>query len=133
MTKLSRKSRVFTQMRTLFSAVPGDLLREESKTSFWAFRRYIRPTMKLGWWQRKVADELQRFDRSLINGERPKVVLMAPPQHGKTEQVKDFTAWIAGKQPDWKTIFASYSDELGVAVNKDLQRIMTSKRYLAIF
>jgi hypothetical protein len=89
--------------------------------------------MKCGWWQHEVADELQRFYRSLINGERPKLVLMAPPQHGKTEQVKDLIAWIAGKRPDLKTIFASYSEELGVTVNIDLQRIMTSKRYLATF
>jgi hypothetical protein len=75
-------------------------------------------------------NELERFYRSLSNGERPKLVLMAPPQHGKTEQVKDFIAWIAGKRPDLKTIFASYSDELGVAVNKDLRRIMTSERYV---
>jgi predicted phage terminase large subunit-like protein len=119
--------------QALFSAVPEDLLREESKACFWAFRRYIRPAMKCGWWQHKVADELQRFYRSLINGERPKLVLMAPPQHGKTEQVTDFLAWIAGKRPDLKTIFASYSDELGVAVNMELQRITTSERYVAIF
>jgi hypothetical protein len=89
--------------------------------------------MECGWWQHEVADELQRFYRSLLNGERPKLALMAPPQHGKTEQVKDFIAWIAGKRPDLKTIFATYSDELGVAVNRGLQRIMTSERYLAIF
>src|SRR5262249_38329958 len=58
---------------------------------------------------------------------------MAPPQHGKTEQITDFTAWVAGKRPESKTIFASYSDELGVDVNKALQRIMTSDRYIAIF
>jgi predicted phage terminase large subunit-like protein len=89
--------------------------------------------MKLGWWQRKVADDFERFCRSLINGERPKVVLMAPPQHGKTEQVTDLIAWLAGKRPHLKTIFASYSDELGVFVNMNLQRIMTSERYVGIF
>jgi hypothetical protein len=40
---------------------------------------------------------------------------------------------LAGKQPDLKTIFASYSDELGVGVNLDLQRIMTSEPYLSVF
>jgi len=89
--------------------------------------------MKLGWWQREVANELQRFYRSLINGERPKLVLMAPAQHGKTEQATDFSAWLAGKRPDLKTIFASYSDELGVDVNMNLKRIMTSERYVDIF
>jgi predicted phage terminase large subunit-like protein len=89
--------------------------------------------MKCGWWQHEVAAELQRFYRSLINGERPKLVLMAPPQQGKTEQVEDFIAWIAGKRPDLKTIFASYGEKLGVTVNIDVQRIMTSKQYLATF
>jgi predicted phage terminase large subunit-like protein len=134
LTKLSRNSRVFTQIgQALFLPIPEDLFGEESKACFWAFRRCIRPTMKLGWWQHEVANELQRFYRHLINGERPKLALMAPPQHGKTEQVTDFVAWIAGKRPDFKTIFASYSDELGVKVNMDLQRIMTSQPYVAIF
>ena len=133
MTKLSRNSRVFTQIKALLSPVPEDLVREEGKACFWDFRRCIRPTMKRGWWQHEVANELQRFYRSWINGERPKLVLMAPPQHGKTEQVKDFIAWVAGKEPDLKTIFASYSDELGADVNKALQRVMTSERYVSIF
>ncbi len=133
-TNLSRNSRVFTQIRqALFSAVPDDLLREESKACFWVFRRCIRPTMKCGWWQHGIANEFQRFYCSLINGERPKAALMAPPQHGKTEQVTDFIAWIAGKRPDLKIIFASYSDKLGADVNKALQRIMTSERYVSIF
>jgi predicted phage terminase large subunit-like protein len=133
-TNLSRKSRVFTQIcQPLFSPIPEDLLWEECKACFWTFRRYMRPTMKCGWWQHEVACELQRFYCSLIKGERPKLVLMAPPQHGKTEQVTDFLAWNAGKQPDLKTIFASYGDDLGIKVNRDLQRIMSSERYVAIF
>jgi hypothetical protein len=85
------------------------------------------------WWQYDVANELQRFYHGLIKGERPKLALMAPPQHGKTDQATDFSAWVAGKQPEMKTIFASYSDELGIDVNKALQRIMSSEPYIAIF
>src|ERR1700738_1140286 len=92
-SQLSRNSRVFTQIGN--AALPGVrisdhlhlslLQREESKVCFWAFRRYTRPGMKVGWWQYEVANELQRFYQRLIKGERPKLVLMAPPQHGKTE------------------------------------------------
>jgi hypothetical protein len=139
--QVSRNSRVFTQIGNAALdrvRIPERLLlpllqREEGKVCFWAFRRYTRPRMKVGWWQYEVATELQRFYRSLIKGERPKLVLMAPPQHGKTEQITDFIAWVVGNRPELKTIFASYSDELGVDVNKTLQRIMTSYRYVAIF
>ena len=138
---VSRNSRVFTQIGKAalgLVRIPEHLLlphlkRQEAKVCFWAFRRYTRPGMKVGWWQYEVANEFQRFYHRLKKGERPKLALMAPPQHGKTEQVTDFIAWVAGKEPDLKTIFASYSDELGADVNKALQRIMTSERYVSIF
>jgi len=98
-------------------------VREESKGRFWAFRWYIRPTMKLGWWQHEVANELQLFYGSLVNGERPMLVLMAPPGHGKTELVTDFAAWVGGKQPDLKTILVSDSHKLGIDVNMDIQLV----------
>jgi hypothetical protein len=46
-------------------------------------------------------------------------------QHGKSWAATDFIAWVAGHNPDLKTIFASYSDELGTRTNLDLQRMMT--------
>jgi len=97
----SRKSRVVTQIIPLRAQ---DVLRQECKASFWVFRRYMNPGMRLGWWQHEVADQLQGFYLSLVNGRRPKLVLTAPPQHGKSEQATDFTAWVAGKRPDLKTI-----------------------------
>ena len=138
---VSRNSRVFTQIGKAalgLVRIPEHLLlphlkRQEAKVCFWAFRRYTRPGMKVSWWQYEVANEFQRFYHRLKKGERPKLALMAPPQHGKTEQVTDFIAWVAGKEPDLKTIFASYSDELSADVNKALQRIMTSERYVSIF
>jgi predicted phage terminase large subunit-like protein len=138
---VSRNSRVFTQIgkaalmlvRTPEHLLLPHLKRQEAKVCFWAFRRYTRPGMKVSGWQCEVANEFQRFYHRLKKGERPKLALMAPPQHGKTEQVTDFIAWVAGKEPDLKTIFASYSDELGADVNKALQRIMTSERYVSIF
>ena len=140
-SQVSRNSRVFTQIGKAAlerPVIPESILlpltlREESKCCFCAFRRDIHPDMKVGWWQHDLAKELQLFYYGLKHGRRPKVVIMAPPQHGKTLLVTDFVAWLAGKRPDLKTIFATYSDELGGHVNRHLQRIMTSERYLAIF
>jgi hypothetical protein len=72
------------------------------------------------------ARELQRFYLDLSDGRRPKLALMAPPQHGKSTAVLDFIAWIAGKHPDLKIIFASYSDELGTTGNRFLFRTITT-------
>ena len=45
----------------------------------------------------------------------------------------DFISWVAGKHPDYKNIFASFSDRLGVRANLRLQRILTRKTYKDIF
>lgn len=105
----------------------------QARSDFYAFRRYIHPKNKDGWFQRDVAEQLQRFYDDLVAGERPKLVIEAPPQHGKSVQVVDFIAWLSGKLPDNKTIYTSFSDRLGVRANLSLQRMYNSERYQRIF
>jgi hypothetical protein len=97
-----------------------------ARDDFGLFRQLIHPDMTWGWWTDEVARELNRFYLDLRAGRRPKLVLMAPPQHGKSSTALDFIAWVAGKHPDLKTIFGSYSDELGTTANRYLFRTFTS-------
>src|SRR3954469_19952492 len=87
----------------------------KAREDFWTFRRMVRPGLKPCWWQELVAAHLTAFYRDLKLRKRPKLVLGAPPQHGKSDTMKDFCAWVAGKDPGMKTIFASYADELGIS------------------
>lgn len=105
----------------------------EARESFWAYRQLINPKMKKGWWQREMAKELQRFYCQLINGKRPKLVIEAPPQHGKSKMIVEFITWVAGKNPDLKTIYTSFSERLGIRANLQCQRIYDSQRYQRIF
>jgi predicted phage terminase large subunit-like protein len=105
----------------------------QAREQFWAFRRVMRPEMIWGWWVEEVALELQRFYDDFRAGRRPRLALMAPPQHGKSSAVTDFIAWAAGKNPDCKTIFASYSADLGVRTNLALQRMLASPTYRQVF
>jgi predicted phage terminase large subunit-like protein len=104
-----------------------------ARDSFYAFRRMMRPGMLRGWWVETVELELQNFFEDFAAGKRPRLALMAPPQHGKSWAATDFIAWAAGKNPDWKAIFASYSTELGTRTNLGLQRMLTSENYQQIF
>ena len=106
---------------------------DRARNNFATFRQLKRPNMLWGWWTEEVARELQRFHRDLIEGRRPKLALMAPPQHGKSWTVWDYIAWIAGKHPGMKIIFASYSEDLGVECNRDLQRTIKSDFFKAAF
>jgi hypothetical protein len=103
------------------------------RQNFGLFRREIRPHMIWGWWTQEVAWQLHRFYNDMVAGRRPKLAISSPPQHGKSWAATDFIAWVAGKQPDRKTIFGSYSDDLGVRTNNDLQRIITGEPFKRIF
>lgn len=105
----------------------------EARESFWAYRLLINKKIKLGWWQREVAEELQDFYEELIQGLKPMLVIEAPPQHGKSIQIIEFITWLIGKHPEFRTIYTSFSDRLGVRANLRIQRIMDSDIYAKIF
>lgn len=114
-----------------------ELIREfkirQARESFLAFRKLMNPKDKWGWWQTEIAHELQCFYDDMQSGKRPKLVIQAPPQHGKSVQVVDFIAWLAGKNPDCRTIYTSFSERLGVRANLKLQRLYSSAIYSDIF
>ncbi len=105
----------------------------QARVDFYAFRRYMHPKNKDGWFQRDVAQQLQLFYDDLVEGKRPTLVIEAPPQHGKSVQIVDFIAWLTGKIPDNKTIYTSFSDRLGVRANLSLQRMYNSTAYQKVF
>ena len=104
-----------------------------SREHYLAYRHTIRPNLLDTYWQRDVAAHLMEFWEDLKAGKRPALILQAPPQHGKSEQVMDFVSWVAGMNPDMKTIFGSYSEDLGIRVNMQLQRMFDSETYKKIF
>jgi predicted phage terminase large subunit-like protein len=110
-----------------------DYMSATARADFYSFRQMMRPGLVDTWWQRDLASHLMRFKDEMMAGTRPAMVIMAPPQHGKTEQITDFIAWCAGLNPNWKTIFGSYSEDLGVKVNLSLQRLYDSFRYKLVF
>ena len=64
----------------------------DAREDFLSFRQLVHPGLIDTWWQRDVAKHLMIFWRDLKAGRRPALILQAPPQHGKTEQVTDFIA-----------------------------------------
>ncbi|MWP28430.1 phage terminase large subunit [Gilliamella sp. Pra-s54] len=68
-----------------------------------------------------------------MSGKRPKLVIQAPPQHGKSVQIIDFISWLAGKLPEYRTIYTSFSERLGIRANLRLQRVYDSDIYSRVF
>lgn len=114
-----------------------ELIREvkvrAARKDFYQFRRLMHPKNKDGWFQQDVARQLQQFYEDLISGKRPKLVIEAPPQHGKSVQIVDFIAWLAGHNPNIRTIYTSFSERLGVRANLSLQRMYGGSMYKEVF
>lgn len=128
--KTLREARTYTALD--LALIEENMYRAAAR-SFWAYRQVMHPRMKRGWFQKKLARRLQQFYEDLVAGRKPKLVIMAPPQHGKSETITDFIAWLSGKHPDFKTIFASFSLRLGIRTNTRIQRQMDSEKYRRIF
>jgi len=108
-------------------------LYRKARKDFWAYRRIMNPKMLHGWWQKLIAETLQQFFEDFIAGKKPKLIIEAPPQHGKSTQVIDFVTWFSGKFPSLRTIYSSYSERLGIRANLRCQRIFDSYQFKSIF
>lgn len=105
----------------------------ECRDDFSLFRATINKNHLSGWFQKIAEDNLSQFYFDFIGGKRPKLILQTPPQHGKSSIIVDFCAWVAGKNPDKKTIYTSFSERLGIRANLKMQRIMDGDVYKRIF
>lgn len=61
-----------------------DLIKQElSRRHFIDYVAYIDPKFIFGWWNTLLCNRLQKFYDDLIAGEKPVLLIQAPPQHGK--------------------------------------------------
>jgi len=109
-----------------------------ARSDFWAFRLLMHKRLKVGWWQKEVSYKLQQFHTDYLAGLRPKLIITAPPQHGKSTIINDFLLWAIGKdsqtdENELKIIYASFSDALGTRANRRIQRFTSTQRYQDIF
>ena len=89
---------------------------------------------KIGWVHQEICETLDLFLKDLIDGKRPRLIITMPPRSGKSEIVsRRFPAYFLGKYPDLSIISVSYSATLAEDFCRDVQRIIDSDEYKAIF
>ncbi len=98
------------------------------------FIKYTFPEYDIGWVHKEISMKLDRFLDAVAEKKSPRLMLMMPPRHGKTEIVsRRFPAYSLGRYPDLSIIATSYSSELSSRNNLDVQRIVDTKEYKALF
>jgi predicted phage terminase large subunit-like protein len=112
-------------------------LAELGRRSLLSFVKYVfqgTGGYKAGWFHEKLANQLDQFLEDSILGKSPRLIIQAPPRHGKTELAsRAFPAYALGRYPDLPIIATSYSSDLASDNNRDVQRIIDSADYHYLF
>lgn len=73
---------------------------------------------------------LEAFARGMVR----RLIISMPPQHGKSEgSTRLLPAYLLGINPDLRIAVASYSDTFAKKFNREIQRIIDTPEYKAIF
>lgn len=111
-----------------------EVRREIARRSLHEFIQYINPEYITSHFSETVCASLDNFLIDMMAGKRPILILGAPPQHGKSDIVSRYLpAYFFGKYPDMRVAGLSYGKDLASDMNRDVQRIMMSEEYKALF
>ena len=111
-----------------------EVRREIARRSLHEFIQYINPEYITSHFSETVCASLDNFLIEMMDGKRPILILGAPPQHGKSDIVSRYLpAYFFGKYPDMRVAGLSYGKDLASDMNRDVQRIMMSEEYKALF
>ena len=89
---------------------------------------------RMGWFHVELCRLLEEFLSDVIAKRSPRLMLFAPPQHGKSELIsRRFPAYALGKHPHLRIIATSYGASLAFELSSDVQRIMDSDSYHRLF
>lgn len=110
------------------------LRRRRARAKLHDFIIYMNPDYVVSDFSLTVCAQLDSFIVEMINGERPVLILGAPPQHGKSDIVSRYLpAFVFGNYPDLRIGGLSYAKNLASDMNRDVQRIMMSDEYRLLF
>ncbi len=98
------------------------------------FAQSLKPDIQLGWFHLELCTALEQFYADVQARRSPRLMIFAPPRHGKSELVtRLFPAWVLGKNPDMSVISTSYSTDLANRMSRDVQRYIDHEQYRQIF
>ena len=100
------------------------------RASFPMFAGAVRSTLHLTPMHIIYYTILEAFARGKIK----RLIVTMPPQHGKSEgSTRHLPAYLLGINPNLRIAIASYSDSFAKRFNRDIQRLIDSEAYKAIF
>ena len=98
------------------------------------FTKRINPKYDAGWVHEDIARRLERFSDDVAKGLSPRLMLLMPPRHGKSELAsRMFPAWHLGRHPDHEVIACSYNVSLAMTFSKAVKDVLDDPNYQTVF
>lgn len=112
----------------------NELENQYSRESLLKFTCDSVPNYKYNWFHELLCARLEKFYEDVEAGKSPRLMIFAPPRHGKSELAsRQFPAWALGKNPDLEVISTSYSADLAQSMGKDVKKRMNAEDYKEMF
>lgn len=108
--------------------------RELSRRRLIEFIKEFHPRYKAGWVHHDICRRLEKFLADVDAGLSPRLMLLMPPRHGKSEIAsKNFPAWGLGHFPHFEFIACSYNVSLALDFSRAARALMRTDRYGTLF
>jgi len=122
--EIDRRAKVAAHARAV-TAARGDLL---------AFVRLAHPNYEAGWFHSDVCAALERFSAAVAARQSPRLMLFAPPRHGKTAIVSQrWPVWHLGRNPGHEIVCASYGQELADDNSRAARSVARDQSTMEVF
>jgi len=98
------------------------------------FTKMTHPAYSAGWVHDDICRRLERFSREVAERKSPRLMLLMPPRHGKSELASiRFPAWHLGEHPEHEIINVGYNLDLPMKFSRKVREVMRDASYSAIF
>lgn len=108
--------------------------REIRRRKLLEFVKYFHGSYQPGWVHVDICRRLEQFSRDVQAKKSPRLMLLMPPRHGKSEIIsKMYPAWHLGQYPDDEFIGTSYNISLATDFSRRIRDILKSEEYMAMY
>ena len=92
------------------------------------------PQYKPGWLHYDIARRLETFKAEVEAQNSPRLMLLVPPRHGKSELASvRFPAWCLGHHPEWEIINCGYNLDLPMKFSRKVREMVRDPGYKPVF
>lgn len=108
--------------------------RELSRRRLIEFIQEFHPRYLAGWVHHDICRRLEQFLADVAAGKNPRLMLLMPPRHGKSQIAsKMLPPWALGHYPHFEIIACSYNITLALEFSREARGIVRSDRYATLF